>query len=426
MRTLIQNARRINDGNHLLPCHVLISDGIIQMISETPIDIQQGDVLIDAENALITQGLIDLHVHLREPGFTHKETIASGSRAAAHGGYTTICAMPNTKPAPDTAEKMKEILAIIERDAIVRVLPYAPITIRLNSETVVDMKQLSKIGAVAFTNDGVGVQSAGVMLEAMNQAKKCDVIIVAHTEDNSLLNHGVLHEGFTNKLMGLPGILSACESSQVARDLILAETSGVHYHVCHVSAKESVRLIRDAKYAGIKVSCEVTPHHLLLNETDIVTDDANYKMNPPLRARDDQQALLKGLLDGTIDCIATDHAPHSVEEKKQGIRLAPFGITGLETAFALLYTEFVRKGIFKLDSLIQWMSVRPAELFNLNGGKFTVGQPADLALFDLDIPIKINADQFESKSQNSPFIGREVYGSTVMTLVDGIVVWKRS
>ena len=426
MRTMIRNARRINDGNHLLPCHVLISDGIIQMISETSIETQQGDLIIDAENALITQGLIDLHVHLREPGFTHKETIASGSRAAAHGGYTTICAMPNTKPAPDTAEKMKEILAIIERDAIVRVLPYAPITIRLNSETVVDMKQLSKIGAVAFTNDGVGVQSAGVMLEAMNQAKKCDVIIVAHTEDNSLLNHGVLHEGFTNKLMGLPGILSACESSQVARDLILAETSGVHYHVCHVSAKESVRLIRDAKHAGIKVSCEVTPHHLLLNETDIVTDDANYKMNPPLRAISDQQALLNGLLDGTIDCIATDHAPHSVEEKRAGISLAPFGITGLETAFALIYTEFVRKGTFTLESLIQWMSVRPAELFNLNGGKFAVGQPADLALFDLDIPIKINADQFESKSQNSPFIGREVYGSTVMTLVGGIVVWKRS
>jgi len=426
MRTLIQNARRIKDANHLLPCHVLISDGIIQVISELPIEIQQGDVLINAENALITQGLIDLHVHLREPGFTHKETIASGSRAAARGGYTTICAMPNTKPAPDTAEKMKEIQTIIERDSIVRVLPYAPITIGLNSETLVDIAHLSKIGAVAFTNDGVGVQSAGVMLEAMNQAKKCGAIIVAHTEDNSLLNHGVLHEGITNKAMGLPGILSACESSQVARDLILAETSGVHYHVCHVSAKESVRLIREAKQAGIKVSCEVTPHHLLLNETDIVADDANYKMNPPLRALSDQKALLNGLLDGTIDCIATDHAPHSVEEKKPGIRLAPFGITGLETAFALLYTEFVRKGTFTLESLIQWMSVRPAELFNLSGGKFAVGQPADLALFDLDIPIKINADQFESKSQNSPFIGREVYGSTVMTLVGGIVVWKRS
>lgn len=426
MRTLIQNARRINDGNHLLPCHVLITDGIIQMISETPIEILQGDLIIDAKNALITQGLIDLHVHLREPGFTHKETIASGSRAAAHGGYTTICAMPNTKPAPDTAEKMKDMRMLIERDAIVHVLPYAPITIGLNSETLVDIDHLSKIGAVAFTNDGVGVQSAGVMLEAMNQAQKNNAIIVAHTEDNSLLNHGVLHEGFTNKLMGLPGILSVCESSQVARDLILAETSDVHYHVCHVSAKESVRLIRDAKHAGIKVSCEVTPHHLLLNETDIVADDANYKMNPPLRAISDQQALLNGLLDGTIDCIATDHAPHSVEEKKQGIRLAPFGITGLETAFALLYTEFVRKGIFTLESLIQWMSVRPAELFNLNGGKFAVGQPADLALFDLDVPTKISADRFESKSQNSPFIGREVYGSTVMTLVSGIVVWKRS
>ncbi len=426
MRTLIQNARRIKNNNKLMPCHVLISDGIIQMISETSIEMKEGDLLIDAEGALITQGLIDLHVHLREPGFTHKETIASGSRAAARGGYTTICAMPNTKPAPDTAAKLKEVIATIDRDAIVHVLPYAPITMGLNSETLVDINQLSSLGAVAFTNDGVGVQSAGVMLEAMREAKKVHAIIVAHTEDNSLLNQGVLHEGITNKVMGLPGILSACESSQVARDLILAETSGVHYHVCHVSAKESVRLIRDAKKAGINVSCEVTPHHLLLNELDIVSDDANYKMNPPLRAIEDQQALLQGLLDGTIDCIATDHAPHSVEEKKQGIKSAPFGITGLETAFALLYTAFVRKNIFTLEALVQWMSVRPAELFTLNGGKFAVGQPADLALFDLDEPMKIKINEFESKAQNSPFIGRDVYGSTVMTLVNGIVVWKRS
>jgi dihydroorotase len=422
MNLLIKNARRVIKENELETVDVLIQDSkIIEIGKICPLI----DNVFDAQGALITSGLIDVHVHLREPGFEAKETIATGTLAAAHGGYTTICAMPNTNPAPDTIEKLKRVNEIIKKDAIIRVFPYAPITFCLKTDSLTDFKGLKENGAFAFTNDGVGVQNSDVMYEAMKYAKEIDAILVAHAEDERLKFGGVIHDGSQSKKLNLPGIPSICESSQVARDLLLAEATGVHYHVCHVSARETVRIIRDAKRAGIHVTCEVTPHNLLLCDTDILRADPNFKMNPPLRSSEDREALIEGLCDGTIDIIVTDHAPHTQAEKQKGIVEAPFGIIGLETSFPLLYTNLVKKGILSLEKLLDCMSFRPATLFGLNGGKLEVGAIADLILIDIEKQTTIDAAQFLSKSSNSPFIGWEVYGGTVMTIVDGKIVWKR-
>src|SRR5699024_864547 len=292
----------------------------------------KAEVEIDCKGQLLTPGLIDVHIHLREPGGEHKETIKTGTEAAAKGGFTTVCAMPNTNPVPDNTEVVERLFNKIKENAVVRVLPYASITKDLSGEDLTDIEALSQTDIFAFTDDGVGIQTADVMLEAMKEAAKYDRAIVAHCEDNSVLHGGVLHQGDVSKRLSLPGIPSVSESVQIARDVLLAEAADCHYHVCHVSTKESVIVIRDAKAAGIKVTAEVTPHHLLLNEDDIQRDDADFKMNPPLRSKEDQKALIEGLLDGTIDMIATDHAPHTAEEKAVGFLEAPFGIVGLETA----------------------------------------------------------------------------------------------
>ncbi|MGX6977822.1 dihydroorotase [Vagococcus elongatus] len=426
MAILITNSLVLNERNQLIPCEFLLKDGKIQAkgaaLEEQGVKFDQK---IDAQGALVTPGLVDVHVHFREPGFTHKETIATGSAAAARGGFTTVCAMPNLDPVPDTAEKFEQVQKIIDRDGVVNVLQYAPITQNLRSDELVDFEKLKKAGAFAFTNDGVGVQTAGVMYQAMKAAAKLGMPIVAHTEDESLLFGGCMHHGEKSKELGLPGILSATESSQIARDLILAEETGVHYHVCHVSTKESVRIIRDAKRAGVKVTCEVCPHHLILSDNDIPGDDAIYKMNPPLRGEDDRQALIEGLLDGTIDCIATDHAPHSREEKAQSMVSAPFGIVGSETAFSLMYTHFVKTNIFTLKQVIDWMTDRPAHIFGLTSGTLDIGAAADLALFDLEHPFEINGEDFASKSDNTPFLGEKVYGETMYTFVSGKLVWAK-
>jgi len=422
MNLLIKNARRVVRDNELETVDVLIQDNKIKEIGKICPLI---DNVFDAQGALITAGFVDVHVHLREPGFEAKETIATGTLAAAHGGYTTICAMPNTNPAPDTVDKLKKVNEIIKKDALIRVFTYAPITFGLKTDSLTDFKGLKDNGAFAFTNDGVGVQSGNVMYEAMKYAKEIDAIVVAHAEDEGLKYGGVMHEGVQSWRLKLPGIPSICESSQVARDLLLAEATGVHYHVCHVSAKETVRIIRDAKRAGIDVTCEVTPHNLLLCDTDILTADSNFKMNPPLRSRGDREALIEGLCDGTIDLIVTDHAPHTVEEKQKGMLEAPFGIVGLETAFEVLYTKLAKTGILTLEKLLDCMSIAPAKLFGLDAGKVEVGAIADLTLIDIDKKTTIEAQRFLSKSSNSPFIGWEVYGETVMTIVDGKIVWKR-
>ncbi|HFM8703309.1 TPA: dihydroorotase, partial [Enterococcus faecium] len=403
---------------------IWIEDGRIKAIG-TGFSEAEFDEVFDAKGQLITPGLVDVHVHLREPGFTYKETIEAGTRSAARGGFTTVCAMPNLNPVPDTAEKLRQVYDIIRKDAVVKVLQYAPITENLRSEKLVDQEALIEEGAFAFTNDGVGVQTAGTMYLAMKEAAKNNKALVAHTEDESLLFGGVMHAGKKAEELGLPGILSVTESSQIARDLLLAEATGVHYHVCHVSTKESVRVIRDAKKAGIHVTAEVSPHHLILIDEDIPEDFGFWKMNPPLRGREDREALIEGLLDGTIDCIATDHAPHGLEEKSQSFMKSPFGIVGSETAFQLIYTHFVETGRFTLEQVINWLAVKPAEIFGLNAGTLTVGAPADVAVFDITQTCTIDKEDFLSKGENTPFIGWKVKGETQMTFVNGKLVWQK-
>jgi dihydroorotase len=401
---------------------ILIKDGKVASI-EKEITVENEEI-IDATGLLLTPGFIDLHVHLREPGGEKKETIETGTKAAAKGGFTTIAAMPNTRPVPDNPEMLDWLRKRIEETASVRVLPYASITKRELGQELTNFKELKQAGAFAFTDDGVGVQTASMMFEAMKNAAALDMTIVAHCEENSLINKGCVHEGSFSKSNSLRGIPSVCESVHIARDVLLAEATGCHYHVCHISTKESVRVVRDAKRAGIKVTAEVTPHHLLLSEDDIPSLDANFKMNPPLRGEDDRRALIEGLLDGTIDFIATDHAPHTLEEKAEGMDLAPFGIVGLETAFPLLYTYLVKKEIIKLPQLIEFLTRKPAEAFNIPYGKIEVGAPADLVLVDLENEKSINPDEFLSKGKNTPFTGWNCKGWPVMTMVDGNIVWK--
>lgn len=417
MRLILQNGRKIVKGNELEAIDIAIEDGYITELG----DQLSGDQYIDLKGKLVTGGLVDIHVHFREPGFTDKETIKTGSLAAARGGVTTVCAMPNTNPVPDTAEVFSEIQEIIDRDSVVRTFQYAPITKALHSDRLIDM---ASIDAFAYTNDGVGVQTAKVMYEAMKLAASLDKPIVAHTEDEGLLFGGVMHEGQRNLELGLPGIMGIVESSQIARDILIAKETGVHYHVCHVSSKESVEAIREGKRQGVKVTAEVTPHHLLLNERDIPSNDATYKMNPPLRAKSDQEALIEGLLDGTLDFIATDHAPHTQAEKAQGFMKAPFGIVGIETSFALMYTHLVQAGLMTLEELIQRMGQVPAQLFKLPYSKVQVGSVADIAVFDLDQSYTINPEDYLSKSSNTPFNGYTVQGMCVLTLVGGQVVWQ--
>ncbi|EHM3053326.1 dihydroorotase [Enterococcus faecium] len=424
MKTLIKNGQINTRKNMTTPAEIWIEDGRIKAIG-TGFSEAEFDEVFDTKGQLITPGLVDVHVHLREPGFTYKETIEAGTRSAARGGFTTVCAMPNLNPVPDTAEKLRQVYDIIRKDAVVKVLQYAPITENLRSEKLVDQEALIEEGAFAFTNDGVGVQTAGTMYLAMKEAAKNNKALVAHTEDESLLFGGVMHAGKKAEELGLPGILSVTESSQIARDLLLAEATGVHYHVCHVSTKESVRVIRDAKKAGIHVTAEVSPHHLILIDEDIPEDFGFWKMNPPLRGREDREALIEGLLDGTIDCIATDHAPHGLEEKSQSFMKSPFGIVGSETAFQLIYTHFVETGRFTLEQVINWLAVKPAEIFGLNAGTLTVGAPADVAVFDITQTCTIDKADFLSKGENTPFIGWKVKGETQMTFVNGKLVWQK-
>lgn len=424
MKTLIKNGKIVAKDNQLTEASVWVEDGIIKAIGVS-FEESGFDEVYDAKGQLITPGLVDVHVHFREPGFTYKETIATGAKAAARGGYTTVCAMPNLDPVPDTAEKFRQVQDIIRKDAVINVAQYAPITEKLRSENLVDQKALKEAGAFAFTNDGVGVQTAGTMYLAMKEAAANDMALVAHTEDESLLFGGVMHKGKASERLGLPGILSAAESSQIARDLILAEETGVHYHVCHVSAKESVRVIRDAKKAGVHVTAEVCPHHLILTDEDIPEDNGFWKMNPPLRGEADREALIEGLLDGTIDCIATDHAPHGLEEKNQTFLKAPFGIVGSETAFQLIYSNFAEKGIFTLEQIIGWMAVRPAEIFGIRAGTLTIGEPADIAVFDIENEEAINEKDFASKGVNTPFTGWKVKGSTLFTFLGGKLVYQK-
>lgn len=419
---LLKNGRQINENNELVAVDLLVKDGIIIEMNEC-IENTEAQVY-DLAGKLVSPGLIDVHVHLREPGYERKETIETGTKAAARGGYTTIAAMANTIPVPDSMEHVTYIEGLLEKSAQVRVFPYAAITIGERGEEIVDVEALSETSILGFSDDGRGIQEAGVMYQAMKRAKAVNKPIVAHCEDDSLLFGGYLHDGEYAKVHGHRGILSVSESAQIARDIMLAQATGVHYHICHISTKESVELVRFAKAQGIHVTAEVSPHHLILCDMDISDDNTNFKMNPPLRSEVDRAACVQGLLDGTIDVIATDHAPHHEDEKAWGIETAPFGIVGLETAFPLMYTKFVKTGKMTLKQLIDCMSTKPANIFNLPYGKLEVGAVADITIIDLDKEMKIDSKQFLSKGKNTPFNGYNVSGWPVMTLVGGKIIYK--
>ena len=364
---------------------------------------------------IIVPGLCDVHVHFREPGFSYKETIASGSAAAAHGGYTAVCTMPNLDPVPDSAEHLQVQLDAIKRGAAIKVLPYGAITVGEKGEKLADMEAMSD-KVCAFSDDGKGVQNDKMMREAMTAAKRLGKIIAAHCEDNSLLFGGYIHDGEYARMHGHRGISSASEYKQIERDLRLAEETGCAYHVCHISTKESVELIRQAKARGVNVTCETAPHYLVLCDEDM-QEDGRFKMNPPLRSREDKKALIEGIKDGTIDMIATDHAPHSAEEKGRGLEKSLMGIVGLETAFPVLYTELVTKNIITLDRLVELMSFKPKE-------RFGIDTENDFAVFDISEAYKIDPENFLSMGRATPFAGREVFGRCLLTVHNGKVVYK--
>lgn len=364
---------------------------------------------------IIVPGLCDVHVHFREPGFSYKETIASGSAAAAHGGYTAVCTMPNLDPVPDSAEHLQVQLDAIKRGAAIKVLPYGAITVGEKGEKLADMEAMSD-KVCAFSDDGKGVQHDEMMRGAMTAAKRLGKIIAAHCEDNSLLFGGYIHDGEYAKMHGHRGISSASEYKQIERDLRLAEETGCAYHVCHISTKESVELIRQAKARGVNVTCETAPHYLVLCDEDM-QEDGRFKMNPPLRSREDKKALIEGIKDGTIDMIATDHAPHSAEEKGRGLEKSLMGVVGLETAFPVLYTELVTKNIITLDRLVELMSFKPKERFEIDTNN-------DFAVFDISEAYKIDPEDFLSIGRATPFAGREVFGRCLLTVHNGKVVYK--
>ncbi len=418
---LLKNVH-VLENNRQVRKEILFDETGILKIAEQ-IDAPEAEV-IDGKEMTALPGLIDVHVHLREPGFAYKETIDTGTMAAAAGGFTTIMAMPNVQPYPDSTEVMEAYLQKIEADAHVHVIPYATITKAESGKEVVDMAALAKMGVRAFSDDGVGVQSGDVMEEAMKQSHALGTMIVAHTEDMSYRKPGAyMHEGTESKARGVVGIPSECEWKQLERDLKLVEKTGAHYHCCHVSAKESVQLLREYRSRGCDVSGEVTAHHLLLCDRDVV--DANWKMNPPLRGEADRKALIRGLQEGALSLIANDHAPHSEEEKKRPLESAPFGIVSLETAFPLLYTKLVLAGIVSLKQLVNWMSTAPAERFGLaRRGRLEEGYASDFTLVDLNEEYIINRNHFLSKGRNTPFHGWRVKGKIKATYVDGTCVYE--
>ncbi|MCK8626884.1 dihydroorotase [Fructobacillus cardui] len=418
MRVLIKHAainKRCQD--------ILIVDGKIEQIArgiEVPADEE-----INAHGAAAIPGLIDVHVHFREPGLTYKETIETGSHAAAHGGFTTVMTMPNVKPVVDTAEKVRQQVLLNQENSLVKIAQFGALSADLVGVGAADLQAMADAGAMAFSNDGHGVQDAQTMLEAIKAAKQADRVISAHLEDDSLIQGGVMNAGLEAERLGLPGMTGLSESTQLARDLVMAQATGVKYHIAHISTKESVAQVRLAKQMSLSVTAEVSPHHLFLDDSMIETDDPMFKMNPPLRSKEDRLALIAGLLDGTIDMIATDHAPHSEEEKSGSMHDCSFGIVGLETALPLVYTHFVKSGLVDLDTVLDWMVRRPKQVFNLaSAGELRVGDAADIALVDFIHPYKINPEEFESKGKNTPFTGQEVYGKVLKTLVDGHLVYQ--
>ena len=420
MRYLLQNAQILSSGGVFRAADVLLSGGRIVSIGDR-ISCPADAVSIDLHKAVLFPGFVDVHVHLREPGFSYKETIRTGTLAAAHGGFAHVAAMPNLDPVPDCAAALDLQRAIIEKDALVHVHPYGAISVGEKGERLADLEGLAP-GVIAFSDDGRGVQSESLMREAMIQCRRLGKILAAHCEDNSLLHGGYIHDGAYARAHGHRGICSESEWGPIARDLKLAEQTGCAYHVCHVSTKESVALIRAAKRRGVDVTCETAPHYLTFTDEDL-QEDGRFKMNPPLRAREDRDALIEGLLDGTIDMLVTDHAPHSREEKARGLEKSAMGVVGLETSFAASYTALVQTGILPLGKLVDLMHGAPMRRFGC-GTELAEGQPADLTAFDLTKTYTVDPEMFLTMGRATPFAGRALTGVCKLTMIGGEPVWK--
>lgn len=420
MRYLLQNAQILSSGGVFRAADVLLSGGRIVSIGDR-ISCPADAVSIDLHKAVLFPGFVDVHVHLREPGFSYKETIRTGTLAAAHGGFAHVAAMPNLDPVPDCAAALAVQRAIIEKDALVHVHPYGAISVGEKGERLADLEGLAP-GVIAFSDDGRGVQSESLMREAMMQCRRLGKILAAHCEDNSLLHGGYIHDGAYARAHGHRGICSESEWGPIARDLRLAEQTGCAYHVCHVSTKESVALIRAAKRRGVDVTCETAPHYLTFTDEDL-QEDGRFKMNPPLRAREDRDALIEGLLDGTIDMLVTDHAPHSREEKARGLEKSAMGVVGLETSFAASYTALVQTGILPLGKLVDLMHGAPMRRFGC-GTELAEGQPADLTAFDLTKTYTVDPETFLTMGRATPFAGCALTGVCKLTMIGGSPVWK--
>lgn len=425
MGTLIRNGRVIDPASGKDGIYdILVEDG---MIAGVDASIPKGDNdIIDAAGCFVMPGLVDLHVHFREPGFEYKETIKTGSMAAAHGGVTTVFPMPNTKPVIDSVDMYDKVQTIIDRDAVVNVHQVASVTLRQQGETPVDVAALRKAGCIAISEDGKSVMNSQVYREAMKAAAAEDVLVMAHCEDKNLVNGGALNEGVASRRYHVNGITNAVEDVIVARDILLSKETGCRLHLCHCSTADSVKLIKAAKDEGLKVTGEVCPHHFMLCDEDIIEDNADYKMNPPLRSRADMEAVREGLRNGTMDVISTDHAPHSAEEKAKPIGAAPFGITGIETSLCLTYTGLVLTGILTPMQMVEKMSYNPAKIAGIDRGTLLPGRPADIIIVNVDDEIVIDRNNFVSKGHNTPFDGYKVKGIVEYTIVGGKIVYKRS
>lgn len=418
---LIKNGIVVSEGKSR-KADILVTNGKIAAIEDV-ITIDDGSEVFDAEGCIVTYGLADVHVHLREPGYSAKETITTGTRAAVRGGVTTVCSMPNLLPAPDAPETIAVEQQLIDEQAVIEVLPFATISKDRARRELADIEALRPL-SVGYSDDGNGIQTEELMRKAMQRIAAVDGIIAAHCEDDSLLHAGYIHDGEYAHTHGHKGICSESEWGPIKRDVVLAEEEKCRYHVCHISTKESVAIIREAKQHCNHITCETAPHYLVLCDADL-KEEGRFKMNPPLRAAEDRAALIEGIKDGTIEIIATDHAPHTAEEKSRGLKGSAMGIVGIETSFAICYTHLVRKGIISIEKLIALMSENPRRIFRL-GGAMRVGERADIAVYNVTKPYTIDTNEFLSMGKATPFEGEEVYGRCLLTLFGGEKVWNEN
>ncbi len=422
-KILIKNGRVVDPANYIDgKKDILIEDGKIKKVADFIVEDEDTNV-IDADEKAVMPGFIDLHVHLREPGFEYKETIETGSKAAARGGVTSICPMPNTKPVIDSPESVKDLLKRAECSPV-HILPIGACTIGQEGKELADIEGMKDAGIVALSEDGKSVMDSALFRKSLKEAARLDLPMFSHCEDKALVEGGVMNKGQKSEELGLPGITNSVEDVIVARDIIMSKEAGNRLHLCHCSTADSVVLVEMAKKQGLPVSAEVCPHHFTMSDDEITEDNGRFKMNPPLRNREDVDALKEGLKTGIMEVISTDHAPHGKEEKDQSMLKAPFGIVGLETSFALGYTELVDKGVLTLSQLVEKMSVNPAKVLGIDKGNLAPGKAADIVIADITKEYKIDSSKFVSKGKNTPFDGKKVKGRVITTIVDGKIVYK--